>query len=189
MADALAALDLTDDEYTVVQSLVRNKYRAYDAAGNTVLRGKQKMFKLKEEFPFVDADGNPAFTVKASGVLDFAGDYALVDDATGETVVVLDRNFTLFTDRWTLRDPDTGDPVAEIASKSKLVSLLRHVHGLFSLIPHGYEITTPDGRHVGIIDGRFSLKDTYDVTIDDASGVSKEAVVAAAMVVDAIEGN
>jgi uncharacterized protein YxjI len=189
MADAIAALDLTDDEYTVVQSLVRNKYKAYDADGDLVLQGKQKMFKLKEEFPFVDADGDAAFTVKASGVFDFAGDYALVDDSTGETVVVLDRNFTLFVDAWTLRDPDTGTPIAEITSKSKLVSLLRHVHGLFGLIPHGYEITAPDGRHVGTIDGRFSLKDRYDVTIDDAEGVPKEAVVAAAMVVDAIEGN
>ncbi|WP_137283887.1 LURP-one-related/scramblase family protein [Halorussus salinisoli] len=187
--DAIAALDLTDDEYRVVQSLIRNKYEAFDGDGNVVLRGKQKMFKLKEEFPFVDADGNPVFTVEASGVLDFAGDYALVDDRTGETVVVLDRNFTLLADRWTLRDPDTGNPIAEIASKSKVVSLLRHVHAVFSLIPHEYEITDADGRHVGTIDGRFSLKDTYDVTIDDATGVPKEAVVAAAMVVDAIEEN
>ena len=187
--DTIAGLDLTGDEYRVVQSLVRNKYKAYDADGNPVLRGKQKMFKLKEEFPFVDADGNSAFTVKASGVLDFAGDYALVDDRTGETVVVLDRNFTFVHDAWTIRDPDTGNPVAEIKSKSKVVSFLRHVHELFSLIPHAYEITTPDGRHVGTIDGQFSLKDTYVVRVDEAEGIPKEAVVAAAMVVDAIEGN
>ncbi|WP_435180233.1 LURP-one-related/scramblase family protein [Halorussus sp. AFM4] len=189
MVSDIAALDLTDDEYTVVQSPIRNKYKAYDAAGDLVLRGKQKLFKLKEEFPFVDAEGNPAFTVKAGGVFDFAGDYALVDDRTGETVVVLDRNFTFVVDKWTLRDPDTGNPVAEITSKSRLVSFLRHLSELFGLIPHEYEITAPDGRHVGTIDGRFSLKDTYDVTIDDDAGIPKEAVVAAAMVVDAIEGN
>jgi uncharacterized protein YxjI len=189
MVPEIAALDLTGDEYTVVQSLIRNKYEATDGDGEVVLRGKQKLFKLKEEFPFVDADGDPAFTVKASGVFDFAGDYALVDDRTGETVVVLDRNFTFVSDVWTLRDPDTGNSIAEIRSKSKLVSLLRHVHALFSLIPHAYEITDADGRHVGSIDGRFSLKDAYDVTIDDAGDLPKEAVVAAAMVVDAIEGN
>ncbi len=147
------------------------------------------MFKLKEEFPFLDADGNPAFTVKASGVLDFAGDYALVDDRTDETVVVLEHQFTLLVDKWALRDPDTGDRIAEIASKSKVVSLLRHLHELFSLIPHEYEITDSNGGHVGTIDGRFSLKDKYDVTIDDDTDIPKEAVVAAAMVVDAIEGN
>ncbi|MFC4448928.1 LURP-one-related/scramblase family protein [Halorussus aquaticus] len=189
MAPDIAAIDLTDDEYTVAQSLIRNKYEAYDADGEVVLRGKQKMFKLKEEFPFVDADGNPAFTVKASGVFDFAGDYALVDDATGESVAVLDRNFTLFADKWSVRDPDTGDVIAEISSKSKVVSVLRHLHAVFSLIPHEYEITDADGRHVGTIDGQFSLKDKYEVTIDDSAGIPKETVVAAAMVVDAIEGN
>ncbi|WP_276280635.1 hypothetical protein [Halorussus caseinilyticus] len=189
MAADIAALDLTDDEYRVVQSLIRNKYEASNSDGELVLKGKQKMFKLKEEFPFVDADGNPAFTVKAGGVLDFSGDYALIDDETDETVVVLEHQFTLFVDKWALRDPDTGNRIAEIASKSKVVSLLRAVHDLFSLIPHEYEITDDDGRHVGAIEGQFSLKDKYDVTIDDAATVPKEAVVAAAMVVDAIEGN
>jgi len=188
MAD-IAALDLTDDEYTVVQSPIRNKYKAYDDDGDLVLRGKQKMFKLKEEFPFVDADGDSVFTVEAANVFDFAGDYALVDDRTGETVVVLENKFTLLVDKWTLRNPDTGNRIAEISSKSKAVSLLRHLHELFSLIPHEYEITDGDGGHVGTIDGRFSLKDKYDVLIDDDTGIPKEAVVAAAMVVDAIEGN
>jgi len=51
----IQGLDLTDDSYVVEQSLIRNKYKAMDRAGNVVIRGKQKMFKLKEEFPFVDA--------------------------------------------------------------------------------------------------------------------------------------
>ena len=55
--DTIEGIELTDDHYTVVQSLIRNKYRAEDSAGNVVLRGKQKMLKMKEEFPFVDSDG------------------------------------------------------------------------------------------------------------------------------------
>lgn len=187
--NTITALDLTGDEYKVVQSAFRNKYKAYDADGSLVLQGKQKMLKLKEEFPFVDADGNPAFTVKASSMLDFAGDYALVDDRTDETVLVLDREFTFFVDKWTLRDPDTEAPIAEIVTRSKLREVLRSVHALFSLIPHSYEITDSDGRHIGSIDGKLSFRDTYSVSVDDVAGISKEAVVAAAMVVDAIEGN
>jgi uncharacterized protein YxjI len=171
-----------DDEYRVVQSLVRNKYRAYDAAGDLVLKGKQKMMQMKEEFPFVDADDNPVFTVKAGGILDVAGNYTLTDDTTDKPVVVLDENYTVFTDRWKLRDPETEAIIAEINSKS----ILGH---LFSLYPHEYEITDADGTHVGTIDGQFSLKDEYVVRIDDASTVPKEAIVAAAMVIDAIEGN
>lgn len=190
MADnSITAIDLTGDEYEVVQSLIRNKYAAYDGDGDLVLRGKQKMFKLKEEFPFVDANGDPAFTVKAGGILDIAGDYTLVDDATDEPVVVLDENYTLFADRWKIRDPDTEALIATIESKSTLVSFLRHIHAIFNFVPHAYEIGDSDGDHVGSIDGKFSLKDKYDVTIDDASDVPQEAVVAAAMVIDAIEGN
>jgi uncharacterized protein YxjI len=187
--DVLAGIELTGDEYRVVQSLVRNKYRAYDSAGEVVLKGKQKMMQMKEEFPFVDADDNPVFTVKAGGILDVAGNYTLTDDATGEPVVVLDENYTLLTDRWKIRDPDTESVIAEITSKSTLVELLRGFSEIFSLIPHKYEITDADGDHVGSIDGQFSLKDEYIVRIDDASDVPKEAVVAAAMVIDALEGN
>ena len=185
----IRGLELTDDRYEVVQSLFRNKYKATDSAGNVVLRGKQKMFKLKEEFPFTDGDGNPAFTVKAGGILDVAGNYALIDDETDQPVVVLDENYTLFHDKWKIRDPDTEAVIATIESKSRLVSFLRHISEIFSLIPHKYEITDPNGGHVGTIDGQFAFKDKYTVTIDDASDVPKEAVVAAAMVIDALEGN
>ncbi|MFT4957079.1 MAG: hypothetical protein ACI9EZ_000387, partial [Halobacteriales archaeon] len=37
----IAGIDLRDDEYTVEQALIRNKYAAYDKADNVVLRGKQ----------------------------------------------------------------------------------------------------------------------------------------------------
>ena len=186
---ALSGIELTGDQYRVVQSLIRSRYKAYDADGNLVLKGKKKRFKMKEEFPFVDANDDPVFTVKAGGILDVAGNYTLTDDATGEPVVVLDRNYTLFTDRWKLRDPDTEAVIAEINSKSTLVEVLRSVSDIFAMLPHTYEITDADGDHVGSIDGQFSLKDEYVITIDDASDVPKEAIVAAAMVIDAIEEN
>lgn len=187
--DSISALELDDNSYTVVQSLIRNRYRAYDSSGALVLQGKQKMFKLKEEFPFLTADGEPAFTVKAGSILDVAGDYTLFDAATDEPVVILDKNWTWVTHRWKLRDPETEELIATIASESTLVSFLRNVSGFFALIPHTYEITDADGDHVGTIEGQFSLKDTYTVRIDDASDVPREAVVAAAMVIDAIENN
>ncbi|WP_435098690.1 LURP-one-related/scramblase family protein [Halarchaeum sp. P4] len=190
MADYdISTVELDGDRYEVVQSLVRNKYAVRDAAGNVVLRGKQKMLKLKEEFPFVDADGNDAFTVKAGGIMDIAGNYAIVDAATGEDVVVLDEDYSLFAENWTVRDPDTGAALATIRSQNKLLEVLRHFVGAAGLIPHKYEIKDADGDHVGRISGQFSLKDKYTVTIDDASDVPKEAVVAAACVLDALEGS
>lgn len=185
----IEGLDLTDDRYTVEQSLVRNKYEATDAVGNTVLKGKQKMLKMKEEFPFTDGDGNDVFTVKAGGIMDVAGNYILSDAQTGEDVVILDNDYSLLQDTWKIRDARTEAKIAEINSRGALVTVARNVVPFGGWIPHRYEITDLDGDHVGSIEGQLSLKDRYDIVIDDARDVPKEPVVAAAMVIDAIGGN
>ena len=185
----IQGLDLTDDHYVVEQSLIRNKYKALDSVGNVVLRGKQKMFKLKEEFPFVDANDNEVFTVKAGGIIDVAGDYTLKDAQTGEDIVILDNDYSILQDTWKIRDARTEAKLAEINSQGAAVTIARNIVPFGGWIPHKYEITDNNGNHVGNIDGQFSLKDRYEITIDDASSVPKEAVIAAAMVIDAIQGN
>ncbi|WP_137290865.1 LURP-one-related/scramblase family protein [Natronorubrum halophilum] len=183
----ISTVDLTDDRYEVKQSAIRNKYTVRDSAGNVVLRGKQKMFKLKEEFPFVTGDGEDAFTVKAGGIMDVAGNYTITDAGTDQEIVVLDEDYSLFVENWTIRDTDTGATLATIQSKSKLLSALRHLVSAANLFPNKYEIFDADGDHVGDIEGKFSLRDTYTVNIDDASGVPKEAVIASACILDALE--
>lgn len=183
----ISTVDLTDDRYEVKQSVIRNKYVVRDSKGTVVLRGKQKLFKLKEEFPFVTGDGSDAFSVKAGGIMDIAGSYTITDAGTGEAVVVLDEDLSLFVENWTIRDPDTGEALATIRSKNKLLSALRHLVSLANLVPNKYEIFDSDGAHVGDIDGAFSLRDTYTVSVDDASNVPKEAVLAAACILDALE--
>jgi hypothetical protein len=116
----ISTVTLDDDRYEVKQSAIRNKYVVRDSSGDVVLRGKQKMFKMKEEFPFVTGDDEDAFTVKAGGILDVAGNYAITDAGTGEEVVVLDEEFSLFVENWTIRDPDTGETLATIRSKRKI---------------------------------------------------------------------
>ena len=183
----ISTVDLHDDRYVVKQPAIRNKYVVRDSAGDAVLRGKQKLFKMKEEFPFVTGDDEDAFTVKAGGIMDIAGNYAIRDAGTGEEVVVLDEDLSLFVENWTIRDPETGAPLATIRSKSKLFSALRHLISVANLVPNNYEIFDADDNHVGDIEGQFSLRDTYTVSIDDASSVPKEAVIAAACVLDALE--
>ncbi|WP_408959812.1 LURP-one-related/scramblase family protein [Natrinema sp. 74] len=185
----IRGIELTDDLYTVEQGLIRNKYRALDADGNVVLRGKQKMLKMKEEFPFVDADGNEVFTVKAGGIIDVAGNYVLTDAQTGEDIIVLDNDYSIFQDTWKIRDATTEEKLAEINSRGAAVTVARNIVPFGGWIPHKYEISDQQGTHVGSISGQFSLRDRYEITIDDASTVPKEPVVAAAMVIDAIQGN
>ncbi|AGN00266.1 hypothetical protein L593_01565 [Salinarchaeum sp. Harcht-Bsk1] len=187
--DEISGVDLDDDEYEIVQSLVRNKYEAYDSNGDLVFKGKQKMFKMKEEFPFVDANGDELFTVTAGGILDVAGDYTLTDAETGEPIVVLDNNWSFLNDVWKIRHPQNEALVATIELQSVVSELVRRFVPYGTFLPHKYEITDVDDDHVGDIEGQLSLKDTYEVSIDDATDVPRDAVVAAACVIDAIEGN
>ena len=185
----IKGIRLTDDSYTVIQGFIRNKYKAVDENGRVVLRGKQEMFKLKEKFPFVDANDNEVFEVNAGSIVDIAGNYMLTDSQTGEDIVILDNDYSIFQDTWKIRDADTEAKLAEINSRGALVTLARNLIPFGEFIPHKYEITDENGNHVGNIDGQLSLKDRYEITIDDASSVPKEAVIAASMVIDAIQGN
>jgi uncharacterized protein YxjI len=185
----ITGIDLDDDSYTVVQGWLRNKFKAMDSEGTVVLRGKQKMLKLKEQFPFTDGEGNDVFEVNAGGIVDVAGNYVLTDTQTGEDLVILDNDYSILQDTWKIRDAETEAKLAEINSRGAVTTLLRNVLPFGHWIPHKYEITDAAGDHVGNIDGRFSLRDTYDVTVDDASDVPTEPVVAAAMVIDAIQDN
>jgi uncharacterized protein YxjI len=123
----LSTLPLEDDRYTVEQSLIRNKYAAYDSAGELVVRGKQKLLKMKEEFPFVDADGNEVFTVRAGGIVDIAGNYAIFDAETEQRVAILDNDFSVLQDTWTVRDGDTEAVIAHIDSRGAAVTLARNL--------------------------------------------------------------
>lgn len=180
-------VDLSDDHYMIEQSLIRNKYKLTDKDDNTVLRGKQGMFKMKEEFPFVNGDGEEAFTVKAQGIMDVAGNYTLFDAESDDAVVVLDEDLSFLTEKWRIRDPETEEVLASIRSKNKVLSALRHLSDLANIAPNKYEIFDANDKKVGEVAGELSLRDTYKVTIDRSSDVPREAVMAVACVIDALE--
>ncbi|MFT4932909.1 MAG: hypothetical protein ACI91T_002810 [Natronomonas sp.] len=185
----ISLVDFADDRYTIEQTAVRNKYEVMDSGANTVLRGNHEMFELKDEIHFTDGDGNDVFTVEAEGAMDIAGDYLLRDSQTEETVVVLDNDFSFFQDTWRIRDVDDQSVLAEINSRGALFTLARKLLPVGGWIPHKYEIADESGERAGSIEGQFSFKDRYEITIDEASSVPKEAIVAGAVVIDAIQGN
>lgn len=187
--DVVAGVDLTGDDYVIRQSLVRNKYAVYDGDGELLLRTKQKLFKVKEEFPFLNADDEPVFEVKAQNVFDIAGDYTITAAGSDEPIAVLQKNFTFFKHVWKIRDPETESLLATVESRSTLVEVLRNFSTIFSLIPHKYSITGPDGRELGSLEGRFKIRDVYDLHVEDTGDAPKEAIVAAAVAIDALEGN
>jgi uncharacterized protein YxjI len=186
--DVIGGIDLTDDSYTIRQNLVRNKYSVEDASGRTVLKGKQKLFKMKEDFPFTTPEGETLFRLKAKNVLDIAGDYTLVDERSGETIAVVEKKLTLFKHTYDVRSPN-GEHWARIESESAVVMALKSLSDIAGLLPHTYSITGPSGRSMGTIKERLSIRDVYDVTIGDTGDAPREAVVAAACAIDALEGN
>lgn len=190
--DVLAGVDLTDDEYTVEQHLLRNRYAVYDGDGELILRAKQKLFRMKEEFPFTDPDGNPVFEIKAESILDTAGDYTITESGSGDAIAVLDKNWTLLTHRWKVRDPDDERLLATIESRGIAAELARNlpiVGVVGQFLPHKYTIEDADGNRIGSIAGQLSVRDVYEITIEDSGDAAKEALVAAAIAIDALEGN
>lgn len=158
-------IDFSDDKYTVKQSFVRNKYAVYNSRDEQILGAKQKLFKMKEEFPFTDPEGNVAFRIMAKRRLDISGDYGIVDEETGKTVSVLSKEFSIFKHKWKIKDPETDGLLATIESRGKIMGALRSLSGLFELIPHRYTIYNADRDQIGEIKGHFSLRDSYTVNI------------------------
>ncbi len=188
MENPFKRIDFSDTEYTVKQSLIRNKYRIFNGDGELILKAKQKMFRMKEEFPFTDSEGDVIFRIKAARRLDIAGDYGIIDEKTGEKVGILSKKFTLFKHVWHVKDPE-GKKLASIESQSSFLEFLRSISDIFSLVPHKYTIQTHGGDELGRIRGKFSLKDTYRVTLEKEDFPGKELVIAAAITLDALEGN
>lgn len=186
MTDYLKGIDFSSKDFTVKQSFIRNKYKIF-SGDRLILKAKQKLFKMKEEFPFVNEKGEEVFSIKAEQMLDIAGDYTIVDSVTGEEVAVLSKKFTLLKHIWKVKSTD-GRVLARIESRSSIVELLRALSDIMSLLPHKYTITDGEGREVGSIKGRLSLRDTYDVHVE--KGVEgREAIIASAVTIDALEGN
>jgi uncharacterized protein YxjI len=185
--NALSRIDFSDNTYTVKQKAVRNAYRVYNSAGEEILNTKQKLFKMKEEFPFKDPEGNEVFTVKAENVMDIAGDYAITDPETGKKIAILKKDFTILVHSWRIEDTE-GNLIGHVESRGKVFGLLRALSDIFQLLPHRYTIEDGEGQQIGTIEGQFSFRDRYEINLEGEIQ-KKEAILAAAITIDALEGN
>lgn len=189
----LAALDRSGSEFTVEQTgqdkNFRPEYEARAVTGDTIFRCTYQMYEAKDEFPFVDADGTELFTVKAVDTVDIAGDYRLTDSATGDPLVILDNDFSLRQDTWRIRDAADETVLAEITSRGGLFTAARKLLPVGQFIGHRFEVTDADGDAIGTIESDFAIHDQYEVSLRDSSSVPTEAILAATVVIDGIQGN
>jgi uncharacterized protein YxjI len=189
----VAALNLSGSQYTVEQTGTdenfRPEYEARDVTGDTIFRCIHNMYEGNDTFPFVDADGTELFTVEASGSWDIAGDYQLTDSETGEALVILDNDFSLFQDTWRIRDAKDGSLLAEINSRGTLFTVGRKILPVGQWIGHHFGITDAEGDPVGTIESDFGVLDQYEITISNSSSVPIDPIVAGTAVIDAIQEN
>lgn len=189
----IAALDLSGSQYTVEQTGTdknfQPEYEARDITGEVLFRCTHQMYEGNDSFPFLDTDGTELFTAEASGNWDIAGDYLLTDSQTGEELVVLDNDFSLFQDTWRIRDAEDESLLAEITSRGAPFSVARKLLPVGQWIGHKFEITDAEGAAVGTIESGFAVFDQYEITISDSSSVPIAPIVAGAVVIDAIQGN
>ena len=172
--------------YEVRQKLaIGNKY-VVSEEGTDILQSAQKKLRLKEDFRFTDADGgDELFRVKADSVLDHSAAYDIEDSRTGERVGSVKRSIkSLLKHEYQLLGPD-GDLVATVKEDSWARALIRR--WVTTLLPFAYVVEGADGSEVGSIDGAFSLRDRYSVSV--TGDVDPRLVVIAAVVIDAIEEN
>lgn len=177
------------DRYRVKQKIrIGEAYNVYEE-GEHVLSVKKKKFRLKEDVRFKSPDGEPVLRAKADQVLDVNAAYAITDERTGEEVGAVKRDWkSFFKHHWELLDA-SGSVVARVVEDSVPMALARR--HLTTLIPFHYNFEDRSGATVGSIDEKFSLRDNYriDLSADSQTLVDRRLGVAAAVLIDAIEGN
>jgi uncharacterized protein YxjI len=177
------------DTYTVKQKIrIGEAYNVYEE-GTHVLSVKKKKLRLKEDVRFTDPDGDPVLRAKAGQVLDVNAAYVITDERTGEEVGAVKRDWkSIFKHHWELLDPD-GGVVARVVEDSVPMALARRY--VTTLIPFRYHFEGSGGTRVGEIDEKFSFRDNYtiDLSSDDEEAIDPRLGVAAAVLIDAIEGN
>jgi uncharacterized protein YxjI len=187
---------LQEDRFTIDQ-LIRpmvNLYRI--SAGPTpVAFVRQKRMAIKEDIRFF-ADENEVrelWRIKARSLMEFGGRYD-VTTPEGERVGVLGKVFgkSLLRSTWSIMDADEQE-LAIAKERSVPVAILRRVidavpYGDFVPIPFHFTIDAAE-RHVGDLNRRFGIRDTYDLDVsgDVERKIDRRLAVSLGIALDALQ--
>ncbi|MFB6115002.1 MAG: hypothetical protein ABEK04_01825 [Candidatus Nanohalobium sp.] len=194
---AIPGLDLTDSYYRIKQQMLLNRYSVYDQNDNKVLSAKKKILSIKTDIPFTkDGDDSPIFRVVSESLLNISHNYEVKNEETGENLAILDRKRTIFNQIWRVRDPNDNSIVATIKNSNQMVQFLRTYGGkipiipnVFAFIPHTYEVLDVNDNKIGELEGELSVRDQYDLKLQDSGQLDRESMIASIISIDALEGN
>jgi len=187
---------LHEDRFTIDQ-LIRpmvNLYRI--SAGPTpVAFVRQKRMAIKEDIRFF-ADENEArelWRIKARSLMEFGGRYD-VTTPEGEKIGVLGKVFgkSLLRSTWSIMDANEQE-LAVAKERSVPIAILRRVidavpYGDFIPIPFHFTIDAGE-RHVGDLNRRFGVRDTYDLDVsgDVERTIDRRLAVSLGIALDALQ--
>jgi uncharacterized protein YxjI len=183
------------DHYEVEQLIrpIVNLYRissvAPDGAQTAVAFVRQKRLAMKEDIRFFadEDESEELFRIKARRVIEIGGRYDVTEPG-GERIGVLEKRFaqSLLRSTWRLLGPQE-EVLAEARERNIAVAILRRVQDMIPL-PYHFTITV-DGREVGGVSRRFTLRDRYtlDLTSDTDRRIDRRLGVAFAVGVDTLQ--
>jgi uncharacterized protein YxjI len=186
-----------DADRFVIDQLIRpmvNLYRI--SAGPTpVAFVRQKRMAIKEDIRFY-ADENESeelFRIKARSLMEIGGRYDVTTPA-GERIGVLEKVFGKSLLRSTWRILDSSEQELAIAKERSVpIAILRRVidavpYGDFIPIPFHFTIDAGE-RHVGDLNRRFGVRDTYDLDVsgDLERTIDRRLAIALGIALDALQ--
>jgi uncharacterized protein YxjI len=187
---------LSEDRF-VIDQLIRpmvNLYRI--SAGPTpVAFVRQKRMAIKEDIRFY-ADENESrelWRIKARSLMEFGGRYDVTTPA-GEKIGVLGKVFgqSLLRSTWQILD-SAEQELAIAKERSVPIAILRRVidavpYGDFVPIPFHFTIDAGE-RHVGDLNRRFGVRDTYDLDVsgDVERTIDRRLAVSLGIALDALQ--
>ena len=181
----------------VIDQLIRpmvNLYRI-SADGQPIAFVRQKRLAIKEDIRFFadEDEREELFRLKARALMEFGGRYD-VTTPDGERIGVLGKVFgkSLLRSTWQVLAADEQE-LAIAKERSVPVAILRRVidavpYGDFIPIPFHFTIDSGD-RHVGDLNRRFGVRDTYDLDVsgDTERRIDRRLAIALGIALDALQ--
>lgn len=172
-------------------SPIHNDFFLHGPAGNIVLYGRKKGFRLKEDIRLYADAGlqTELLSIAARTVIDFSGTYDVTDSRDRRRIGLLRRKGlrSILRDEWHILDPGER-PLAIVQEDSAGKALLRRF--LTNLIPQSFHITINDSA-VGEIRQHFNpfrLRLSVDFQLDTRRALDRRLGLAAAVLLGSIEG-
>jgi uncharacterized protein YxjI len=169
-------------------------FHIYDTAGQVMGYSKQKAFKLKEDIRLFTDESmqTQLLVIQARQIIDFSAAYDVYDPAQNAKVGVLRRKGfkSILKDEWEILDPN-DQPLGLVKEDGWLKATLRRfVEAASFFLPQAYHVEIA-GAPVAIIKQRFNpfiFKLDVDLTLDANGLLDKRLALAAAILLNAIEG-